>query len=104
LHKRLAAIPVSAWEEEMPTLDLVLRETLRLTMNGTMLRRNLIEEFSVANKKIRQGAFVVYPVSDAHMNPDIYTDPMQFDPTRFIPGREEDKKQAHAYIGWGSGG
>lgn len=87
----------------MPTLDLVLRETLRLTMNGTMLRRNLIEEISVANKKIRQGAFVAYPVSDAHLNPAIYTDPTQFDPTRFMLGREEDKKQSHAYVGWGSG-
>ncbi|KAF8218507.1 cytochrome P450 [Tricholoma matsutake] len=103
LHKRLAIIPVSVWEEEMPTLDLVLRETLRLTMNGTMLRRNLIEEISVANKKIRQGAFVAYPVSDAHLNPAIYTDPTQFDPTRFMLGREEDKKQSHAYVGWGSG-
>ena len=37
------------------------------------------------------------------MNPDIYFNPTMFDPTRFSPDRLEDKKQTHAFLGWGAG-
>ena len=103
LHKRLSAVPVSAWEEGIPTLDLVLRETLRLTMNGTVLRRNIWEDLSITNKRLPKGDFLAYPLSDAHLNPDIYDDPHVFDPTRFLPGREENKKQNYGYVAWGAG-
>ena len=103
LHKRLSAIPVSAWEEGMPVLDLIIRETLRLTMNATFLRRNVLEDITIGNKRLPRGHFLAYQVADAHLNPDIYDNPTQFDPSRYLPGREEHKKQAHAYLGWGSG-
>ncbi|KAF8069204.1 cytochrome P450 [Lyophyllum atratum] len=105
LHKRLAAIPISVWEDEMPVMDLVIRETIRLVLNGTALRRNVIDDMHVAGtgKTIPKGNFVAYPISDAHLNPNIYTDATEFDPSRFQPGREEDKKQTFAYLGWGAG-
>jgi len=103
LHKRLSAIPVSAWEEGMPTLELVLRETLRLTMNGTALRRNIFQDLNITNKRLPKGDFLAYSLSDAHLNPDIYDSPHDFDPTRFLPGREENKKQNYGYIAWGAG-
>ena len=103
LHKRLSAIPVSAWEEGMPTLDLVLRESLRLAMNGTVLRRNIFEDLSIMNKRLPKGDFLAYPLSDAHLNPDIYDTPDVFDPTRFLPGREVNKKQEYVYVAWGAG-
>lgn len=103
LHKRLSVIPVSAWEEGMPSLDLVIRETLRLTMNGALLRRNILEDLEITGKRLPKGHFLAYPLSDAHLNPDIYKNPTEFDPTRFMPGREEDKRQTYAYLGWGTG-
>ncbi|PPQ80150.1 hypothetical protein CVT26_011784 [Gymnopilus dilepis] len=103
LHKRLAAIPISAWEDEMPVLDVVIRETIRLILTGTALRRNLIEELTVSSGTIRKGDFVAYLVADAHLNPEIYERPEVFDPARFGPGREEDKKATFAYLGWGAG-
>ncbi|KAG5652597.1 hypothetical protein H0H81_004428 [Sphagnurus paluster] len=103
LHKRLAAIPISVWEDEMPVLDTVIRETIRLVVNGTVLRRNLVEEIPVSSKIVPKGHFVAYQLSDVHLNPDIYTQPTEFDPTRFGLGREEDKKQTFAYLGWGAG-
>lgn len=45
----------------------------------------------------------VYLIDYTHMNPDIYTDPTEFDPSRYLAGREEDKKVADAYLGWGGG-
>jgi len=105
LHKRLAAIPISVWEDEMPVMDLVIRETIRLILNGAALRRNVATDLHMPNtgKILPRGNFVTYPVSDAHLNPEIYTCPTEWDPTRFGPGREEDRKQTFAYLGWGAG-
>lgn len=103
LHQRLSAIPISAWEDDMPILDAVIRETIRLVVNGAALRRNVHEDSQLAGKTISKGSFVTYPVYDAHLNPRIYTNPSKFDPDRFSPGREEDKKEKYAYLGWGAG-
>ncbi|KAG6914568.1 hypothetical protein DXG01_016585 [Tephrocybe rancida] len=103
IHKVLASVPSSAWEEEMPMLDLVIRETLRLTVEGSMPRRNPTGDLEILGKRISKGSFVIYRAGDAHMNPDIYTNPTKFDPDRFAPGREEDKKEPYAFLGWGAG-
>ncbi|GLB42444.1 putative cytochrome P450 [Lyophyllum shimeji] len=105
LHKRLSAIPISVWEDEMPIMDLVIRETLRLVLNGTVLRRNLAADVALAGtgKVLPRGNFVAFPLSDVHLNPEIYADPAAWDPTRFMPGREEDRKVPFGYLGWGAG-
>ena len=103
LHDRLASIPLSVWETELPMIDAVLRETQRLTMGSTALRRNLGDAVKVDNKIIRTGDFLAYPLADVHANPDIYSEPMKFDPLRFDLGREEDKKAPMAFLGWGAG-
>lgn len=45
----------------------------------------------------------VYLIDDVHMNPEIYPDPLTWDPARYAPGREEDKKVPNAFLGWGAG-
>lgn len=64
VHKRLASIPVSAWEGETPILDLVLRETLRLTMNVTLLYCNVIRDIDIDGKRIPRGHFLTYSMFD----------------------------------------
>jgi sterol 14-demethylase len=103
LHKRLSAIPVAAWEDEMPIVDVVIRETIRLTQNSTMLRRNVNEEMQIDGHKIAKGEFIAFSVYDSHMNPNFYDRPEIFDPYRYAPGREEDKKSTFAFVGWGAG-
>lgn len=104
LHKRLSTIPLTAWEDEMPSTDLALRETIRLVVNGTVLRRNLVGRVKLSEVgEVPSGGFLAYSLSDAHMNPRIYTDPGLFDPERFSPGREEDKREPYAFLGWGAG-
>lgn len=102
-HKRLAAVPLNAWEEELPMLDLVIRETLRITMCFAVLRRNLGRGIPLAGSTINRGDFVTYSLADVHMNPNIYTNPGKFDPGRFMKGKEEDKKAPFAYAAWGAG-
>jgi cytochrome P450 len=93
----------------MPTIDLVLRETIRLVVNGTALRRNLpngsggSQKLSGGEVEVPSGGFLAYSLTDAHMNSRIYTNPGEFDPERFSPGREEDKREAYSFLGWGAG-
>jgi sterol 14-demethylase len=103
LHKRLAAIHISAWEDEMPVLDLVIRETLRLAVNGVTFRRNVLKDITISGGLVKRGDFIAYPLADVHLNPEIYSRPNEFDPSRFSIGREEDKKGTFSYLGWGAG-
>jgi sterol 14-demethylase len=103
IHKRLSAVPISVWEDETPVLEAVLRETLRMAINGTTLRRNVVQDLDIKGETIPRGHFLAYSQADAHMNADIYPNPTAFDPERFSPGRTEDKNQTHAFLGWGAG-
>jgi sterol 14-demethylase len=96
-------IPLSAWEEELPSTELVLRETIRLTFNLGFPRRNVQRNVTIDGVVIEKGDFVMYSAAQAHLNPDIYPNPMTFDPERYTPGREEDQKEPLAYLGWGAG-
>ena len=103
LHQRLASIHISAWEEEMPVLDLIIRETLRINKTGLSLRRNLLEDITFSGGLVKPGDFVAYSFADVHLNAEIYSRPNEFDPARFTPGREEDKKGTFSYLAWGAG-
>ena len=103
LHQRLSSIHISALEDEMPVLDLIIRETLRISLAGFSFRRNLSEDLTFSGGLVKPGDFVVYPLADVHLNPDIYSRPNEFDPARFTPGREEDKKGTFSYLAWGAG-
>ncbi|KAH9478669.1 Cytochrome P450 monooxygenase claM [Psilocybe cubensis] len=98
LSARLGTIPLEVWETETPVLDALIRETTRVAQPHTAMRRNLGPELYINNKIIPTGAYVIYPFSDVHLDPEIYPDPWKFDPSR--------KEPAHipfSYVGWGGG-
>jgi sterol 14-demethylase len=89
LHKQLSAIPLAVWEDEIPILEAVIRETIRLILNRILLRRNNADGLHIGEAVVPMGYFVAYPLDDVHMNPDIYTNPTSFDPLRFSLSRED---------------
>ena len=103
LHARLSTIPLTAWEEELPSLEAIIRETLRISGSTTFLRRNIAKDIQIGDATIRRGDFLAYPSADVNLNPEIYTNPMTFDPDRYGPGREEDRKVTFGYLAWGAG-
>ncbi|KAF8960328.1 cytochrome P450 [Flammula alnicola] len=98
LAARLSAIPLEAWENETPILDALIRETTRVAQPHTAMRRNLGPELYINNKIIPTGAYVIYPFSDVHLDPELYPDPWKFD-----PGRKEVTHVPFGYVGWGGG-
>ena len=80
LSSKLAQIPPKVWEDEMPVLDDCLRETIRIAMTGTMLRRVVKDtdpNMSVEGHQLKRGTFLAYHLASAHHNPDIYPDPFK---------------------------
>ena len=79
LSAQLAQLPPQVWEEEMHALDQCLRETIRITITGTFLRRvDPTEEggdIVFDGKKVSPGTFLAFPVTSTHLDPDIYSDP-----------------------------
>ncbi|KAG6918625.1 hypothetical protein DXG01_013036 [Tephrocybe rancida] len=103
LHKRLSIIPLEAWEDEMPALDGVIRETLRMTMSSTAMRRNMQRDIQLSSGTLRRGDFLAYSMADVHEDPELYPNPEVFDPERYERGREEDKRAAFGHLGFGAG-
>jgi cytochrome P450 len=106
LRYQLDDVPLEAWEGEFPVIDLVLRESMRLNLLGAGFRKNSSGKpvsTGHGNEVIPPGAFVTYAIGDVHLNPDIYPNPEEFDPSRHLPPKAEDKKVPHAFLGWGAG-
>lgn len=80
LLSRLSTIPPEAWEEEMPILDLCLRETIRLIFSSVLLRRNVGTSpgVHVQGKQVDCGGFLVYLPTEAHHNPDVFPEPFEY--------------------------
>lgn len=92
----LSTIPLSAWENEMPQLDRCIRETLRRSQPHTAVRKNMGPELTFGSYTVPSGSYVIYPFSDTLLNPNVYEDPL-----RWNPAREAVKEEA--FIGWGGG-
>lgn len=100
----LASLPIEVWESEFELLDRTLRETIRLQLMGSSIRKNITTKPVQFGKEVIQpGGFAVYQFAEPHFDESIYPDPYDWDPARYEPDRAEDKKKPHGYLGWGSG-
>ena len=107
LTASLSNIPLSAWENETPVLDALIRETLRVAEPHVAMRQYLPlsqshaadKELYLGGRQIPRGAYVMYPFSDVHLSSEIYKDPWRWDPAR----KEMDLKAPYSYVGMGAG-
>jgi cytochrome P450 len=102
LYEKLAAIPLSAWEDELPVLDACTRESQRTTVGGALLRRNLRGEVRINEQVVKRGDFLAYPTADVHLNPEYYPDPYKYDPGRWLRP-DPVPNTAYPFVGWGAG-
>ena len=102
LSEKLGAIPLSAWEDELPIFEACIRESQRLYINGITLRRNVREEMKIGEQVIKQGDFLAYSLGDVHLNPEYYPEPYKYDPGRWLRP-DPVPNAAYTYLGWGAG-
>ncbi|HEY8292117.1 MAG TPA: cytochrome P450 [Thermomicrobiales bacterium] len=95
-----------------PTLDLIQR--MKVLENGLMEAerlyppvsygpRGVVEEFDFHGYHVPAGAHVFYAIAASHLIPSVFAAPTRFDPDRFAPPREEQKKTPYALVGFGGG-
>ena len=105
LKERLMQVPIEAWEGEFPVIDMCLKDCIRLQLSGAAFRKNTSGADIPLNKAgtevIPKDAYVTYAAGEVHYNPEIYENPDEWDPGRYLPERAEDKKRLYGWFGWG---
>ena len=99
LVEQLDMMPLSAWESGFPSLDLCLKEVLRMWLSISATRRNIGNDpipIPGSNEVIPPMTFVVYNTTETHFCDKLYPDPTKFDPERYLPGREEFKQESYS--------
>jgi cytochrome P450 len=71
---------------DLPYLETVCRETLRIYPIQPVVMRHLLEPTEFAGYDLPAGAFVGAAATLVHMNPELYPHPERFDPDRFADG------------------
>jgi sterol 14alpha-demethylase len=81
---------------EVPVLEGVIKEVLRLHPPLVLLMRGVLQDFRVAGHTVAAGKQVAISPAVSHYIPELFAEPERFDPGRYAPGREEDA----ATFGW----
>ena len=102
LCEKLGAVPISAWEDELPTLEACVRESHRIVVAGVVIRRNLHEEIRISGRLIKRGDFLAYSLGEVHLNPEYYPEPYKYDPGRWLRP-DPVTNVPYPFLGWGAG-
>lgn len=89
--------------EALTSMDLVMKESMRLVAPVPALPRKVVKDTSVLGFHIPAGTTVVVPMLSNHRMADWWPDPDTFDPGRFSPERREDKVHRFAWSPFGGG-
>ncbi len=89
-------------EREMPYLDMVLDEVLRLYPPAWIGPRRAVREFEFDGHTVPDGAYLNYCSWASHRIPEFFPDPEAFRPERFAPDRKAALPRG-AYVPFGGG-
>jgi len=87
---------------ELPYLEMVLDETLRLYPPAWIGPRRALASFQLAGQTVPAGAYVNYSSWASHRLADVFPDPEAFVPARFAPERKTALPRG-AYVPFGGG-
>lgn len=89
--------------KRMKVLENALSEAERLYPPVANGPRGVVEDFEFHGYRVPAGVRAFYSIIGSHMMPNIFANPEIFDPDRFAPPREEDRKNPYALVGFGGG-
>ena len=87
---------------DVPILESVIKEVLRLHPPLVILMRGVLRDFTVEGITIPAGSLVAISPAVSHRIPELFRDPERFDPDRYAEGRAEDATP-FAWIPFGGG-
>ncbi len=97
------AVPeIDRLEREMPYLEMVLDEVLRLYPPAWIGPRRAVRDFEFGGRHVARGAYVNYCSWASHRIPEVFPDPEAFVPERFTPERKAALPRG-AYVPFGGG-
>lgn len=90
---------------KMDVLHACMKESLRMHPPLIFLMRKVLEPRMALGGRfeIPVGDYVISSPSVAGMLPNVFAEPMKWDPDRFLPPREEDKAAPFSFLGFGAG-
>ncbi|MDQ2583587.1 cytochrome P450 [Saccharothrix yanglingensis] len=94
----------AAGVDRLTTLDLVVRESIRLVSPSPVLMRVAVKDTDVLGHHIPAGQLVSVCTGVNQLMPELWSRPDRFDPGRFDEDRAEDRghRLAWAPFGWGA--
>lgn len=94
-----------AWKhrDRLVLTDAVFREAMRLHPPVPFIPRRTTVATDIGGHPVPAGTPVSVAVLLIHRLPELWTQPAEFDPDRFSPGRAEDKHHSHGFIPFGGG-
>jgi len=87
---------------DLTKTEAAVKEALRIHPPLFILLRAALENCEILGYQVKKGNWVAVSPMVAHRDPEVFQDPLRFDPNRYGPGREEDKRP-FAYISFGGG-
>ena len=87
----------------LQSMDLVMRETLRLVAPVPFMPRLTIRDSNFKGYLIPAGSYIQVSPSFTHFMPELWSEPRRFDPERFAEPRREDRRHPYAWVPFGGG-
>ncbi len=89
--------------EQLHTLDLVIKESLRLVPPVPGFVRRTVRDTELLGYHLPADTLVLVAQWGNHLLPELWSEPERFDPERFAEHRREDKSHRCAWLPFGAG-
>lgn len=91
--------------KSMKYLQSCMYETLRKYPAVPLLERKCIKDYKVPDTDytIEQGSQLIIPIFGLHRDPDLYNDPLKFEPERFLNNPTGSNFEGSYYLPFGEG-
>lgn len=87
----------------LPVLTNAIKEAGRLESPVMLLPRGVLADYEFNGYGVPAGTFVYLAIAAGHRLPTVFAHPGVYDPDRFEPPREEDKRQPYGLVTFGGG-
>ncbi|PWN47822.1 cytochrome P450 [Violaceomyces palustris] len=106
VEEQLSRVPIESWESNLPYFDACLKETMRYLNISVLFRAYDPKKKGSAptvygGEQLREGEYVSFWLAGTHLNPDIYPNPLTYDPDRYFVRKEGSGP--NEFLGWGAG-